>query len=555
MKKLWSLLVMVIFMTGMVVAQDNSATANQNGDKNSAGQTQDGSSNTATVDQNTPGANVVQGQTATQWQEGDDNEASIIQNTWGANSEGNTTTQEQYGIDNEASAKSNGSLNMVTQYQDGELNKSSLYTGGSKNTVVVNQYGISNVANGQLLGDELNMVNVMQDGTSNMTVFRIEYGDGNDVDIDQIGEDNKVGGYGDPGVHIWGSSNTVDIDQYGNQEMVEVGKANEASVLIEGEGNMSTIEQEGQYNMATHTMQGSAVDGNEAETQQDGYSNIAEVKQRSNNNVAFQLQDAYKPADNIMDNDDNNEADWNESYITQEGGTNNSAETYQFGDRNKATVVQDGNNNILVADQGIWDQRPGVGAANHGYDNVLEAKMKGDENEITAIQDGFNNTMQFDLYTRRDGSNDRNIIDNAYQLGGHNTMNVTVKGDDNTTFDFDQLGHKNTIKGLSGYKTFIYEGNEAEDFTIYQIGVANLVEGRVFDGTGIDLNINQEGYHNFSELRIHDWNNVIDINQVSPDDILMGERNEAFIKQFGGSNGAFVNQVGTNNVANIHQTH
>jgi len=552
MKKLMSLLVMVIFMTGMAVAQNNSATATQNGDKNDIDQTQAGSSNTATVDQNTPGANVVQGQNATQWQEGDDNSASIIQNTWGSNAEGNTTTQEQYGIGNEASAKSNGSLNTVTQVQDGELNRSSLYVGGSQNTVDVHQDGMSNIANGQLLGDESNMVNVMQDGTSNMTVFRIEYGNGNDVDIDQIGDDNKVGGYGDPGVHIWGSSNVVDIDQYGNQEKVEVGKANEARVLIEGDGNESTIEQEGQYNQATHTMQGSAVDGNVAETQQDGYYNKAEVTQKSDNNYAFQLQDAWAPSDNIMDNDANNEADWNESYITQQGGTNNSAETYQFGDRNKATVVQEGYNNILIADQGIWDQRPSIGAANHGYENVLEAKMKGDGNEITTIQDGFKNTMKFDLY---DGSNNRNTIDHAYQLGGDNTMNVTVKGDDNTTFDFDQIGHKNTIKGLSGYESLFYKGDAAQDFTIYQLGVANLVEGRIWEGTGIELNINQQGYHNFSELRIQGWNNIIDIDQVSPAGTIMGERNEAFIYQHGGSNGAFVNQNGTNNTANIHQTH
>jgi len=565
MKKLMSLLVMVIFMTGMVVAQNNNATANQNGDKNSAGQTQAGSSNTATVDQNTPGAGVIDGQTATQLQEGENNTASIEQNTWGANAEGNTAVQEQYGKNNAAASKTNGSKNSVTQIQGANTlsadNKSSLYVGGSMNVVEVHQDGMRNEANGQLLGDDDNYVNVDQDGNDNMTLFRVEYGDGNVVNIDQVGDQNTVGGWGDPGVHIWGSGNDVDINQFGNQEKTEIGLANDARVFIEGDGNKSVIQQEGQYNQATHTMQGSPVNGNVAETRQDGYNNIGEITQESDNNIAYQMQDAYAPADNILvpaipyGNDPNNEADENESYITQKVGTGNVAKTFQFGDKNIAHVLQEGAGNILEADQGIWDQRPAIGQANHGLGNMLEVKVKGDQNQIFTVQDGLYNTMKFDLYSESDGSNNRNIIDKAYQLGGENSMKVTVKGDDNTTFDFDQLGHGNVIQGLNGKESLFYEGDMATDFTIYQEGIANTVDGEIWHGKGIDLNINQSGYNNYSELDIKDWNNVIDIDQVSPAGTLVGDRNEAFIYQRGGSNGAFVNQNGTGNTANIHQTH
>lgn len=559
MKKLLSVLALVIFATGMIVAQDNQSDVRQTGDGNTADAYQEGSGNI--LDYGVMGDdNTFDGD-----QLGMDNMMVIDQESW---------------FDMPDAYQAYNNLNMVSVYQEGDENWAYGWFKGDENTISFTQMGNGNSIGNEALGEPY----IYEGDYSNITIEQVNGGNmaegeihGTNQDINVYQESLSPGNYSE--IYIMGSlgggtaSQTVDIDQsgenesyvaiYGNGNTVKHNQYGEdgdginpgmnmADTYIEGDDNMSDIEQEGQYNEAYHYMAGSAVYGNVAETEQDGEYNLAVVDQMTNYNTAIQVQDAYAPSDDILDTDASNEAEDNQSYIVQAGGDYNTAETYQFGDRNVAGIMQEGANNTVVVDQGIWDQRPSVGEANHGYDNVFDAQIAGDDNSLTALQDGFENVMEFDLYTTHDGSNSRNIID-AYQLGGANSMKVQVKGDDNTTFDFDQLGHANVISGLGDDEFFFYEGDEATDFTIYQFGLGNQVDGEIWHGKGIDLNINQQGYYNYAEVDAMDWNNVIDIDQVSPQGIDMADGNKAFIYQRGGGNSAVVNQNGTNNTANVTQ--
>lgn len=559
MKKLLSVLALVIFATGMIVAQDNQSDVRQTGDGNTADAYQEGSGNI--LDYGVMGdENTFDGD-----QLGMNNTMVIDQESW---------------FDMPDAYQAYNNLNMVSVYQEGDENWAYGWFKGDENTISFTQMGDGNSIGNEALGEpyiyegdystitieQINGGNMAEGeihGTNqNINVYQESLSPGNfsdiyimgslgggtaeqTVDIDQSGENESY-------VTIYGNGNTVRHNQYGEDgDGIDPGM-NYAKTFIEGDDNMSDIEQEGQHNETTHMMQGSPVYGNVAETEQDGVGNYAWVEQMSSYNTAKQVQDAYRPSDNILESDITGEAEDNSSEIYQLGGDWNTAETYQFGDRNDAYIWQEGTNNSVVLDQGIWDQRPSVGEANHGYDNVFEALFAGDDNSLRAIQDGFLNEMMFDLYTTHDGSNSGNIMD-AYQLGGNNIMKVQVKGDDNTTFDFDQLGHANVISGLGDDEYFFYEGDEATDFTIYQFGLGNQVDGEIWHGKGIDLNINQQGYYNYAEVDAMDWNNVIDIDQVSPLGIDMADRNEAFIYQRGGGNSAVVNQNGTNNTANVTQ--
>lgn len=602
MKKVMSLLVMVMFVAGMAMAQNNSATATQTGDKNTSTQTQTGDGNNATVDQvmhgnANKGIESAQGHTATQLQEGTDNSASLNQEDWGTGSGafGSTSLQEQYGELNNARAGVRHDNNSTEQYQYGYSNASRLGVGGENNVVktqqgedggnvsgnwtVVEIGGDDNAqaASGfdflgvkQINGDEneawidiignQNKASVVQDGSGNNVGLRSMngqgvsiVGDGNEVGVRQIGNEN------DASVEVYGGSNTSMIDQYRNEDGgINAVQANEASVIIEGTDNNSTIDQEGTFNQATHTIQGSAVSGNVAETEQDGNNNIAEIAQESDGNVAKQVQDAWNHGvPTVWGKDDNNEADFNESYITQKGGNGNVAETYQFGDQNVANVIQEGAGNSVIADQGIWDQRPTRGKAYHGKKNQLTVRMLGDGNEFDSKQVGSENIMDFDLYDHNDGSNNGNKIV-ARQTTYDNVMKVDIKGDNNKTFNFVQNKGMNVIKGLEDGITdpdyFFYEGDEAKDFTIHQDGFKNMVEGEIWHGKGIDLNVQQMGDFNYTELDLQDHNNVIDVDQTSPYSITSpAQGNQAWIYQRGGAQNATVNQIGTANDATIIQ--
>ena len=81
-----------------------------------------------------------------------------------------------------------------------------------------------------------NTITVEKDGDTNYLSGKIE-GDGNMVDVSQIGNDNRVGTswYTKDGVAITGDGNMVDVTQTGNGHM--------SKTTINGNSNTATVTQ------------------------------------------------------------------------------------------------------------------------------------------------------------------------------------------------------------------------------------------------------------------------------------------------------------------------
>ena len=120
MKKIVLLSVAVLLSAGIVFAQNNNASTEQNGNANTAIQEQQGDHNDATIKQGhiSEGMWEQNGGYADQYQEGSSNEATIKQRSgsWGS---GNWSVQKQYGTENNAQVVSWNANNTSWQYQEG----------------------------------------------------------------------------------------------------------------------------------------------------------------------------------------------------------------------------------------------------------------------------------------------------------------------------------------------------------------------------------------------------------------------------------------------------
>lgn len=595
MKKLMSVLVAVIFMAGVVIAQENEAKTTIEGDENNSSQEQYGANNYSEYGV-TGDDNVFVGTQDNTEKEGIGNDMRIDQLNWyQAENMRNMVEAHQVGDENDIDALLKGDDNDVYFYQEGTENVikgkgigittsgDEVYNGSftdddpfklnsDYSDVHIEQYGQKNIVEGDIQGNHQD-VNIYQesgdeiDDNYSSVLIRASWGGTSQyVDIDQIGENSSW-------VEIYGDGNDVTHNQYGtdNESTPYIGN-NTAVTYIDGDDNTSNIEQEGNNNGeqekmtlfgapsmpsmpgALHDITG---DDNTADTEQDGNDNLASIRQNGDDNDARQLQDAWNNIPGTQD--DNNEADRNISTIEQEGDLN-TAETYQFGDDNDVLIDQKGDGNEAYTDQGIWDQeRPGATGleASHGYRNWMEYMVEGDYNKFWGIQDGNDNKMKVDL-TYHDGDEEYNYID-AKQLGDENELWFQLKGDNNNEDDgggnvtFIQEGASNIISGPDGSGDyFFYEGDRAEQFYMHQIGEGNIIEGEIHHGAYVDLNIYQVGTTNETQLDIRDWHNTIDVDQI-------GTGNFGSITQDGfGSTGpghsATIDQVGDGNSSTITQT-
>jgi hypothetical protein len=454
MKKLMSVLAMVIFMTGMVVAQSNNAEVNQINDYNQATVDQSGNLNKAYVDQtNTKGTDPAYKNQAfvdqvgqENWldydvagyndvlrsnQVGYDNWAKIDQGSWKDkdNNYNNIVHLDQIGSENHVNALLKGDDNFIQFNQvghentvigaspfkyEGDMSRITIDQTGGENTmkgdikgsdqfIDVDQMGDNNFSKieidaelGVATGVRDQRVTVYQEGMDHRSVVDIQ-GDHNNVEVRQSVEDQTST------VMIEGDDNRVGHwqpeDGEGNYPYgahgIYVTHSNFAKSDITGNDNVSyigkTLGQEGRGNSAIHTITG---DDNRAMTDQDGGDNVARITQDGSGNYAKQIQDVWRfeSTPGQESKFQNNEADANRSLIDQMG-TDNRVKAYQFGDENLINVTQDGSDNKAFIDQGYWDQGRawGTGSPFIGSQNRAVINQTGTGHISKVNQMGSNN--------------------------------------------------------------------------------------------------------------------------------------------------------------------
>jgi hypothetical protein len=395
MKKLISLFAMVIFMTGMVVAQSNTATTSQEGNQNDAVQTQKGASNDADINQGVFGTkdptdpmNRQNKGYAEQFQDGNNNEAVINQRSgsWGKY---NYSLQRQIGNQNEAEVTFFNQGNHSEQIQRGNKNWSQAKSSNGKNDIYTTQVGNQNEAKVLLLNSYGSEAIVLQRGHVNFTDVDAK-GERNDINVRQIGNNNDVKSRkpDEEGVYVRGNRNDIDIAQDGNQNQAWVqngrwGNADKSDIDFLQRGNKNYLE--ARVNSA--------------------YNNTVDAKQIGNGNY-FRVMGI--------------KGDYNDVKMVTRGHSNfgswDISSTWpEYSDRNELEITTRGNNNIT------------------------SGKIEGDKNDVMILQNG-NQNMVGTLWHAEDGvhiKGHNNSVDIKQMSHGNQTIN-SVMGDGNSISVFQK---------------------------------------------------------------------------------------------------------------------
>jgi len=374
MKKLTTLLFVLVFASSMAFAQNNDADVDQTGDDHNATVSQDGSLHEAIVDQD---SHFGTGHTAEITQQtGDENFAYVDQNQ--ANSEAYITQTGSY---NESRSKQAG-YNVANILQEGNTNVLGQYNNLSANAYQKNGFG-----NG--------------------------VGDMSSLDLDQIGDLNEAG--------LWQEHHAeASIAQNGNENDAHVYQSGTAGLAV----NSAFVSQNGNLNEADVNQDG---EGNSASVQQGhaaytSSSNTADIDQMGNSNTAsFGLQDG----------------DGNEVTASQDGSGNYSDFFVEYGNDNtiSTSVVGDGNRTEFEvdADWSVWSSDNSITIDKDGDSNYVAGYVKGDDNTVSITQDGSGNMVGSDWYTG-DGVNitGSNNTVSVSQMSDGNVSMTTVNGSNNT---------------------------------------------------------------------------------------------------------------------------
>lgn len=381
MKRLVSVLVAVFFMTGMVVAQNTSTT------------TQTGDGNNATVDQ-----------------QGSDHESIIEQqaHSSGDLDDGNTVVVNQNsGINNFSDVLQGNApaLNAETYVdQVGSNNDFSIKQAGGSNWADIDQEG-----NGNIIGNYKNYSGRAVQINGNV----IGQADKNFLEVDQLGDNNKLGvwqdHYADAKIEQNGNLNETNV----KQTSAKYGELNEADVEINGNENITEVYQEG--------------DGNDANMQVGHPSYVS-----SENNIT------------ITQDGNNNKAtyshqlgDENEVVIDQFGNSNESEITLENGSENVVSYDVDGTGNYadfyIDADWTDHSNENNLNIIQEGNSNLAVGKIHGDLNDVDIEQDGNNNMVGSDWWYS-DGVNimgSNNTVDIQQMNNGNSSLN-SINGNGNT---------------------------------------------------------------------------------------------------------------------------
>lgn len=318
-----------------------------------------------------------------------------------------TATVDQQGGDNESVVTQSNSLNSATvtqvnnQYEPGvDATKSTVLQSGEENSATVEQThsrGGAYPGNGglietyvdqtgdyntsmQIQGPNNQMGNdyaeVLQSGNNN-DAYQIQYRQGNDAFINQVGSNNSARQAQDTDLpeDAEGSNNFADIYQGGDNNFAEQeqqGWSNEAWVSQTGSGNTATQLQLAWQGEAHITQSGS---GNVASQEQySGGESLATIEQSSDNNTASQTQtssarhageggihydlnvaEIYQMGGELneaiqIQTSPGGEVDMNFAIVTQSGHDNFAIQT-QDGGFNSSTIYQTGSNHSAIVTQ------------------------------------------------------------------------------------------------------------------------------------------------------------------------------------------------------------
>ena len=365
MKKLVSVFVAVMFMTGMVMAQNNEATTTQNGNGNNADVEQLGNDHESIIDQDT-------------WGEGHD--AVVNQNSGGNNF--SNLIQTQRGAD--ATVDQIGSENQSRLNQHGP-NDAEIYQEGDGN--IVGRYS------------DLQLNAKQKNGTSFPN-------DKNFLDVKQLGNNNKVGVYqahhADAKFLQEGSANEAYVKQQSNPAG---GTLNWADVAQDGTENFADIYQDGEGNDAHVRHQHSSnesyqhIEGNNNYTNANihGDNNVTDQTQMGNGNWSYAVASYGAIQNNItseqLGNDNYNKANVSSSYqsvsrenlinIIQDGNSNKSYNLVN-GSYNEIQVLQEGSGNIA-------GDHVDYGIIQRGDNNMADLDQLSNNNTATIHQMGNQN--------------------------------------------------------------------------------------------------------------------------------------------------------------------
>lgn len=561
MKKAITLFAAVLFMTGMVMAQSNTATTKQEGNDNTAQQSQVGQGNDAMIHQGDykgegGNMNVQNGGTAIQNQNGNDNVASIKQRSsiWGS---GNTSEQHQSGDENKAYAIFFNSSNQSNQAQDGEGNWSKVKATGNGNKLETTQEGTANKAFSFMIGNEdmSKMSSTYQNGEGNEAYSKSK-GYGNSIDIDQVGNYNKIGtkSWGDGlGVNIKGDMNDATVSQDGDE--------NNAKYAVQGYNNSFTGTQTGNMNdMKVDQYNWYDVEnyGNVINAEQSGEGNNLDVlfKGDENTDVNFIQDGEYntiKGFGNVPTTNGTPSQTFTEDPFLYEG------------DRSSINIEQLGENNIVRGDIRGTNQDVDVNQESFSPGNVSEIQINASLGSDAASQsvdvdqvgqnysgvliNGNGNDVTHNQYGR---DNDGPLVGKNFAVtsitGSDNTSDVEQEGENSGSFNVDlsclpfvsqfslPAGVYHLISGSGNSASTEQDGNQNWAGVI-QIGSNNKAKQLqdAWNVGGDEAIANHEADENVSGILQAGWSNEAEAYQF-------GDMNHSGIAQMGSGNTAIVDQ-------------
>lgn len=349
MKKLTTLLFVLVFASSMAFAQNNDATVDQTGNDHEASISQMGQMNEAYLDQTDGGGGSSGDATADIEQDGEGNYVNLSQRAFYGFPDESHATIVQVG-DNNSVEGTSGSEAFYQNQPGGVLDVTMV---GDKNTLYSLRTEAQKNGNEFLLGitgDE-NMVGIEQENASGDVDIT---GDGNDVTLSQFayGAAFNPAEYNEATVDQFGDDNTADIHQRGVDNSASqwvAGNTNTVTQTQHSSDNSQRVEIEGDYNTYTVTQEG-------------GTLNSLYVNSRGTGPGA------------------NSSEATNSAFTATQDGSGNLVSGSMGGDNNSLAISQDGNNNMIDGGSGFWSAQ---GFTIQGDNNVASITQSSNGNSAT----------------------------------------------------------------------------------------------------------------------------------------------------------------------------
>ncbi|KUF08631.1 hypothetical protein [Pseudoponticoccus marisrubri] len=451
--------------------------------------------------------------------------------------------------DNDAYLEQAGNNNMAYIDQSGDNNDVGFdngLTGGGNIKGAVRQEQIFSGAGNDLdifqSGDGNKVGTVQAPGTSASVLQRSQNGPSNTLLVTQSSDDNTVERISQIARIPGTAANTVTITQ-------EVGDDNLIGFVSQdrkgGTGHTATLTQTGADNIILRTRQQN--NNSILVATQEGTGNlINEIRQQGS---GFNSNDGNHEAYVVQDGDNNGTSDFSAGSFAagtgaawskvEQYGNDNDVDYLAVGNANLFGFYQDGTGNSvgMVTIDGDGNETAGY---QEGTDNLIViAPIVGDDNDIGVIQDGTMNMADIAL---TNGSS-RNAI--GVDQFGTNAADVDVDGNDN----FADIRQSVNNSGSFGVVL-----NITGDFN----GTGPWVTGSDAESIGLTGGvIIQDGVDNLFDAVIEGDNNLFASDQFGNDNTIDafvdGNNNQFAVAQMGNMNNAVFSQIGAGNNVGISQ--